>query len=241
MPCATARRWASAAGSWPGSSLSGRLLMSVRTPDAASASMSPGPSAPAALRPGASSTRGGKEDIGRLLRDLVQASQATARRSPEKMPSGRSGGELPRPLHEVAGADPEALETAQCRDDVLQIALGDRRLTEHLDVPAMHAGEPVAQGAALVGQLHMDRPAIVHRALLQQIAVLDHLLDVVGDVGAEVAAAQGQLADRHLGIPDIKQHHALHVVDVVDAESVELELDDFKKMPVKPLDQRNHL
>jgi hypothetical protein len=33
----------------------------------------------------------------------------------------------------------------------------------------------------------------------------------------------------------------LHVVDVVDAEPVEFELNDFEKMSVKPLDQRNHL
>src|SRR5436305_1943066 len=80
---------------------------------------------------------------------------------------------------------------------------------------------------------------VVHRSLLHEIVVLDHLLDVVGDVGAEIAAAQRQFPDRHLGVADVEQHQALHVVDVVHAEPVELELDDLKKMPVKPLDQRN--
>src|ERR1051325_9783972 len=241
MPCASARRRAAAAGSWPGSSLSGRLLTIVRTPDAASASISPDPSAPAALSPGASSARGGSEGIKRLLRNLPRDAQADAARSPEKIPYERSGSELSRPLHKAAGADPEPLEPAQGRHDGLQIGLGDRRLAEHLDVAAMHAGQPVAQGAPLICEPDMDRSAVMHRALLHQIAVLDHFLDVVGNVRAEIAAAQRQLADGHLGIPDIKQHHALHVVNVVDAEPVELELNDFEKMSVKPLDQRNHL
>src|SRR6266566_7258365 len=81
----------------------------------------------------------------------------------------------------------------------------------------------------------------MHRALLNDVASLDHLLDVVGNVRSEIAAAQGQFADRHLGIADVEKHHALHVVDVVDAEPVELELDDFEEMPVKSLDQRNRL
>src|SRR6266699_2645608 len=81
----------------------------------------------------------------------------------------------------------------------------------------------------------------MHRALLNDIASLDHLLDVVGNVRSEIAAAQGQFAERHLGIADVEKHHALHVVDVVDAEPVEFELDDFEEMSVKPLDQRDHL
>ena len=108
-------------------------------------------------------------------------------------------------------------------------------------MPPVHDAEPITQIATLVGEPHVYRAAVVHRALLHEIAVLDHLLDVIGDVRAEIAAAQGQLADRHLGVADVEQHHALHVVDVVDAEPVELELDDFEEMPVKPLDQRDRL
>jgi hypothetical protein len=33
----------------------------------------------------------------------------------------------------------------------------------------------------------------------------------------------------------------LHVVDVVDAEPVEFELDEFEQPPMKPLDQRDNL
>jgi hypothetical protein len=50
-----------------------------------------------------------------------------------------------------------------------------------------------------------------------------------------------QLADRHLGVADVEQHQALHVVDVVNPEPVELQLHHFEKVPVKPLDQRDHL
>jgi hypothetical protein len=48
-------------------------------------------------------------------------------------------------------------------------------------------------------------------------------------------------ADGHLRLANVEQHQALHVVDVVNSKPVELELDDFEKMPMKPLDQRNRL
>src|SRR3954465_2619887 len=153
----------------------------------------------------------------------------------------KSGGELSRPLYQIAGPDPEALEPAQRGDDAIEVGLGDGGLLQQLDVPPVHPAQPIPQRATLMGQLDVDRAAIVHRALLRQIVVLDHLLDIIGNVGAEIAAAQGQLADGHLGVADVEQHHALHVVDVVNAEPVELELHHFEKMAVKPLDQRNHL
>src|SRR5438105_4210358 len=241
MPCASAKRRASAAGNWPGSSSSGRLLTIVRTPAAASVSMSSGSSLPATLSPGASSARGGEEDgMRRLQQGIPAESQPAAAPSSEKN-SRRSGGELPGALQEIAGPDPEPLEPAQRHHDAFKVGGGDRGLVQHFDMPPVHDAEPVTQIATLVGEPHVDRAAVVHRALLHEIAVLDHLLDVIGDVRPEIAAAQGQFADRHLGIADVEQHHALHVVDVVDAEPVEFELDDFEEMPVKALDQRDHL
>src|SRR3954453_15252043 len=136
-------------------------------------------------------------------------------------------------LEWIGSMKPKPFEPAQRPDNTLEIGSGDLGLSEHLDVPAVHAAQPVGQGAPLVGQPDMDRAAIVHRAFLHEIAVFDHLLDVVRDVRPEKAAAQFQLAARHLGIADIKQHRALYIVDVVNAEPVELELDDFKKLPVK--------
>src|ERR1041384_7462751 len=85
----------------------------------------------------------------------------------------------------------------------------------------------------------MHQTAVICRTLLRQIAVFNKLLDVVGDVGAEIAAAVRQLGGRHHGVPDVEQHHTLHVVDVVDAEPVELQLHDVEKLSVKPLDKRD--
>src|ERR1700731_5123363 len=75
---------------------------------------------------------------------------------------------------------------------------------------------------------------------MRQIAVLDHLLDIVGDIGPEITAAQGELAHRHLRVPNIEQHHCLDVVDVVNAEPLQLQLDDLQELTMKALDQRNH-
>src|SRR6516165_1756268 len=107
-------RRASAAGSCPGSSPSGRLLMIVRTPAAASASMSARSSLPATLTPGAN----GNSWAGmRVLRDDLRAdSQPQPAPSPKK-----SGGELRRALHKVAGADPEPLQSAERGVGALQI------------------------------------------------------------------------------------------------------------------------
>src|SRR5437763_9319444 len=227
-------RRASAAASCPGSSPSGRLLMIVRTPAAASASMSARSSLPATLTPGSN----GNSWTGMLVlrNDLAAASQPQAAASPKK-----SGGELRRALHKIAGADPEPLQAAERGVGPLQIFDADGGVRQHLGMAPMHCSQAVAQPDPLFGQADMDRTPVVQRALLRQIAVLDHLFDVVRDVRAEVAAPQRQLPDRHLGVTDVEQHHSLNVVDVVDPEPFELELYDLEKMAVEPLDERNHL
>ena len=91
-------------------------------------------------------------------------------------------------LEWIGSVKPKPFEPAQHPDNTIEIGSGDLGLAEHLDVPAMHAAQPVAQGAPLLGQPDMDRAAIVHRTFLCQIAVFDHLLDVIGDVGAQIAA-----------------------------------------------------
>src|SRR5580704_16227694 len=106
-------RRASTAGSCPGSSPSGRLLMIVRTPVAASASMSARSSLPATLTPGANANSWAGMLV--LRDDLRAASQRQAAASPKKsagknQPEKKSGGELRRALHKVAGADPEPLQ-----------------------------------------------------------------------------------------------------------------------------------
>src|SRR5712691_8339075 len=124
MPCTSAIWRASAAGTCPASSSSGRLLMIVRTPCSASASISCWSSAPAAAMPGARAARLDEDEgMGRLRNRLRNRFAAHRRPVILKMPTG-SGGELSRPLHQIAGADPEALEPAQCDDDILQVAVG---------------------------------------------------------------------------------------------------------------------
>src|ERR1700761_3305159 len=173
MPRAAHSLRASSAGSWPGSSLSGRLLTMVFTPDAASASMLSALKAPAAVKPGESGIRGGIVGIDRLRK-----AKRAAKLQPGAVRSnscGGSGGVLPRTLHQIAGADPEALEPAQGHGRGLQIVVVDRGLVQHLDMARVHGLQPVAQLRAFLGQPHMNRATVVHRALLRKIAVLDHL------------------------------------------------------------------
>ena len=43
-----------------------------------------------------------------------------------------------------------------------------------------------------------------------------------------------------VSVANIKQHHCLDVVDVVNTESLQLKLDDLQELTMKALDQRNH-
>src|SRR5215469_1678215 len=123
MPCASQSLWASSAGSWPGSSLSGRLLMIVFMPEAASASILSALSPPAAARPGASCMRGGIVGIGQLRKAKRAATlqPVSDRSNPLKL-----GGVLSGALHQVARANPETLEPAQRHRGSLQILVADR-------------------------------------------------------------------------------------------------------------------
>ena len=76
---------------------------------------------------------------------------------------------------------------------------------------------------------------------MREIALLDQFFDVVGNVGAEITAAECQFAYRHLRIADIEQHHSLDIVDIVDAKPFELELDDLEKMAMQTFDERNYV
>src|SRR5215467_9272492 len=59
---------------------------------------------------------------------------------------------------------------------------------------------------------------------LGEIAVLDHLFDIVRNVRAQITAAEGELTDAHLRFADIKQHQSLEMIDVVNAKPFQLEL-----------------
>ena len=72
-------------------------------------------------------------------------------------------------------------------------------------------------------------------------AHLDQLLEIVGDVGAEIVAARAQFAGGQLLVADIVQQQRLHRIDVGAAAAVEFVLDDVEQSPVQTLDQGQRL
>ena len=63
----------------------------------------------------------------------------------------------------------------------------------------MHRGQAVSQFDPFFGQSNVNRPPIVHRALVREIFVLHHLLDVIGDVRrADFRACFGTSPHRYL-------------------------------------------
>ncbi len=70
---------------------------------------------------------------------------------------------------------------------------------------------------------------------------LDQLLEIVGDVGAEIVAARAQLAGSQLLVADIVQEQRLHRIDVGAPAAVEFVLDDVEQTPVQTLDQGQRL
>ena len=72
-------------------------------------------------------------------------------------------------------------------------------------------------------------------------AGIDQLLQIVGDVRAEIVAAGPELARRQLRIADIEEKQRLHAVHVGAAHAVELVLDHVEQSPMEPLHQRQRI
>src|SRR5262245_7100611 len=72
-------------------------------------------------------------------------------------------------------------------------------------------------------------------------AHLDELLQIVGDVGAEVVAARAQLASGELLVADVVEQQRLHRIEIGTPPPIELVLNDVQQTPVKPLDQRQSI
>src|SRR6516165_4602631 len=94
----------------------------------------------------------------------------------------------------------------------------------------------VAHLAAFLGQLDTNRAAIDARALVVEKPHLDQLLEVVGDVRAEIIAARAQLSGCELLVSDIVKQQRLNRVDVGTAAAIELVLDHIEQPAVQPLD-----
>ena len=211
--------------------------------------MSARSSLPAALTPGARASE--RRRNGRHLRFSAASSPQGRTAPPRRHPKNRArqfGGKRTPPRNarfRAPGAQaairrtssPTRIQKRSSRRNVAAACSRSGAVIAHCSNSAcrpVHRHEPVAQFAALRGQPDMDRAAVVRRSCLLDIAVFDHFLEVIRDVRAEIAAAQRQLADRHLGVAEVEQHQRLHIVDVANIGAVEFQLHDFKKLPVKP-------
>jgi len=75
--------------------------------------------------------------------------------------------------------------------------------------------------------------------LLNQIVVLHHLLEVVGNVGTQVIAAMGKLPHRHFLSSNVKEDDGLNIADVLNPQANELTLHHFEKLMVQTFNQIN--
>jgi hypothetical protein len=100
----------------------------------------------------------------------------------------------------------------------------------------MQPGDEIADFQTLLGDPHPDRTTVMRRAFLFQIAVFDHLFDVIGNIGAEIISTVRQFADSQLFLADIGQDERLDIVDIGDTRTVQFYLDDFKELPVQTFD-----
>src|SRR5215472_4758334 len=99
------------------------------------------------------------------------------------------GSELRWPLHEIGGPDPEALEAAKRGIGALEVPCGKPSLRQHLCMKLMHRRQAFPQSDPLLGEPDVNHASIMQRTLLREIAVLDHLFDIVRNVRAQITAA----------------------------------------------------
>src|SRR5438445_1364529 len=81
-------------------------------------------------------------------------------------------------------------------------------------------GDDLVHFPALLGERDAHRAAVDARAGMVKISHLDQLLDVIGDVRAEIVAARAKLARGQLLIADIVEEQRLDRIDV-DVNSVQ--------------------
>src|SRR6516165_8293092 len=134
---------------------------------------------------------------------------------------------------------PEPLEAMQRLVQRRELLIGDAAdLLDRLDVLLIQRIDDATDLLALLRQANADRTTINARALMIEEAELDQLLQVVGDVGAEIVAARAQFARGQLLVADIVQEQSLHRIDVGAATAIELVLDNIKQAAMQPLHQR---
>src|ERR1700681_3259509 len=140
------------------------------------------------------------------------------------------------PIQDLVG--PEPLEPVQRLVEGREFLVRDAADLFHgLDVLLIERVDDAADFLALRGEADADRTAIDARALMIEEAEFDQLLEVIGDVGAEVIAARTQLARGQFLVADVIEQERLHRIDVGAAAAIEFILDDVEQAAVQPLHQ----
>src|SRR6266581_3105789 len=140
------------------------------------------------------------------------------------------------PIQDLVG--PEPLEPVQRLVQGRELLVRDAAdLFYGLDVLLIERVDDAADFLALCGEADADRAAIDARALMIEEAEFDQLLQIVGDVGAEVIAARAQFAGGQFLVADVIEQQRLHGVDVGAAAAIEFILDDIEQPAMQPLHQ----
>src|SRR5690348_3433591 len=143
-------------------------------------------------------------------------------------------------VQDLVGPEPlEAMQRLVQRRELLVRDAAD--LLHRLDVLLVERVDDAADFLALRRQADAHRAAINARALMIEEAELDELLQIVGDVGAEIVTARAQLARGQLLVADVIEQQRLHRVDVGTTTTIELVLDDIEQAAMQPLHQRQRL
>src|SRR5690606_28790200 len=93
---------------------------------------------------------------------------------------------------------------------------------EFFGVAFENRADLVLEVLALVGQFHAHRTAVMLGAFLDQVTGLDHFLDVIGYVRTEIIAANREFTNRQIVAANVEKNKPLDVVDVLNAELLEL-------------------
>src|ERR1043166_5721928 len=137
------------------------------------------------------------------------------------------------PVEDLVG--PEPLEALERLVEAGELVGGDAaHLLDRAHVLLVEQRDDVAHFAAALGELDAHGTAVDTRALMIEEAHLDQLLEIVGDVRAEIIAARAQFAGGQFLVADVEQQQRLHRVDIGAAAAIELVLDDVEQTSVQP-------
>src|SRR6185503_17564147 len=135
---------------------------------------------------------------------------------------------ISEPIEDLVG--PEPLEAVQRLVQGRELLVRDAAdLLHRLDVLLVKRVDDLADFLALRGQADADRAAIDAGALMIEEAELDELLQIIGDIGAEVVTARAQFARGQLLVADVIEQQRLHRIDVGAAAAIEFVLDDVEQ------------